>query len=73
MLFPYLSAMLNLEQDLTITKVESQSMYAGRLGRRIEQTIHAKTSDGKEVTIKVSPYHTRFGEPKRTYKVGEKI
>jgi hypothetical protein len=65
--------MLHLEQDLTISKIDTQSVYAGRLGRRIEQTIHAKASDGREVTIKVSPYHTRFGEPKKTFKVGDKI
>ncbi len=62
-----------MELDLTITKIESQSTFAGKLGRRIEQTIYVKTWDGRTVKIRIEPYHTRFGEPKRVYKVGEKL
>ncbi len=41
-----------------VVEVKTTTHFAGRLGMRVEQTLKV-LSGGSEVTIHVSPYHTR--------------
>jgi hypothetical protein len=73
-LLPILSASLNqpVEADYTVVSVERHEVFAGRLGRRVEQTIVAER-DGKRYEIKLGRSHTAISHSTRTYSAGDTI
>lgn len=71
-LLPILTANLiqPMAADFTVVSVERNEVFAGRLGRRVEQTIVAER-DGKRYTIKLGRSHTAIRNSTRTFSAGD--
>jgi len=61
-----------MDADFTVVSVERHEAFAGRLGRRVEQTIMAER-DGKRYEIKLGRTHTAIRGSTRTYSAGDVI
>lgn len=72
-LLPILSA--NMSQpaaDFRVVSVDRQETFAGKLGRRVTQTLVAE-KDGKRYEIKVGRSHTAIRNSTKTYSAGDVI
>lgn len=71
-ILPILTANLiqPMAADFTVVSVERNEVFAGRLGRRVEQTIMAER-DGKRYQIKLGRSHTAIRNSVRTYSAGD--
>lgn len=58
-------------QTWKITKIESTTQFAGRLGRLVSMTLTV-SADGKEKTVVVTPFHTTC-QHKKSLKVGDSV
>ena len=72
-LLPILSANMNqpMANDYKVVSVERQEAYAGKLGRRVTQTIVAE-KDGVRYEIKLMS-HTAIARSTRSYSAGDSI
>ncbi len=73
-LLPLLTANLiqPVAADFTVVSVDRNEVFAGRLGRRVEQTIIAER-DGKRYQIKIGRSHTAIKGSTRTFSAGDKV
>ncbi len=58
-------------QTCTISNIETQKVFAGRLGYKISTTLTVQC-DGKNQTVKISPYHT-VPSHNVSFKIGQKV
>ena len=56
---------------LLITNIDRKEVFAGKLGKRVSQTLTV-TADGKTYEIIVAPRHT-FIRDVQSFNVGEKV
>lgn len=71
-LLPILTTSLSQPMDAgyTVVSVERNEVFAGRLGRRVEQTIVAER-DGKRYQIKLGRSHTAINRSTRNFAAGD--
>lgn len=58
--------------ELTVDSVQAQRTFAGRLGDRVQETVTAKDASGRQFSIKMPRYHTRFGK-QQEFRAGDRI
>lgn len=58
--------------DYKVISAERSEAYAGKLGRRVQQTLIAEM-DGKRYEIKLGRTHTAINRSTKTYAAGDTI
>lgn len=73
-LVPLLTANLDqhVDGDFKVVRVERKEAYAGKLGRRVSETLTVER-DGVTYTVKLHEYHTALNRRARDYREGETI
>ena len=67
-----LVAVAAIDADFRVVDVERNESYAGRLGRRVEQTLTVER-DGKRYEIRMGRAHTGIHGSVRSYSTGDSV
>ena len=67
-----LVAIAAIDADYRVVDVDRRESFAGRLGRRVEQTLTVER-DGKRYEIRMGRAHTGIRGSVRTYSAGDNV
>ncbi|MEJ5171458.1 MAG: hypothetical protein WHU10_10760 [Fimbriimonadales bacterium] len=62
-----------LGEPLEVVRAERTEALAGRLGRRVEQTLVVRDSSGRERTVRAGACHTRVARSHGGFRAGDRI
>lgn len=55
-----------------VLEVRETRAFAGKLGQRVHREVVLRTAEGTK-TVRLAPYHTRFGSPRLVVRPGDRV